>query len=184
MEILSGNFQNLKEIHEYNLAFDYSGVKVDRVSEEEFLADRMKKREGNGNDIKFKNSWFADRENRYEPKFITSFNQRFKTGTVKVEKNNSNSKYTLLVKTTWIHPGFNVGVMHNSALIIAVLTVFETANPSHTLLSVKYEKVGGKGKFAGPLGFLDYNAGYRISESYAKLAKTFASHIKRKNKIK
>jgi hypothetical protein len=179
MEILSGNFENIKGITEYNVTFDYSGVKIDRVSEEEFLANRMKKREGNGKDIEFKNNWFGDRENRYEPKFISSFNQRFKNGTVKVAKNNPNAKYTINVKTKWIHPGFNVGIMHNSSLIIAVLTVFETANPANSLLSVKFEKVGGKGKFAGPLGFLDYNAGYRISESYAKLAKAFASKIKK-----
>jgi len=184
MEVISGDFMNLKGISEYNVTFDYSNIKVDRVSEEEFLADRMKKREGNGNDIKFKNSWFADRENRFEPKFIESFNTRFKKGAVKVAKNLTTAKYTMDVKTTWVHPGFNVVIMHNSSLINTVITVFETANPSNVLASIKYDRSPGKGKFAGPLGFLDYNSGYRISEAYAKLAKEFASHIKKKTKTK
>ncbi len=179
VKILSGNFASLKGITEYNLTFDYSNLKVDRVNEEEFLANKMKKREGNGKDIAFKKNWFADRENRYEPKFIQSFNKRFKSGKMNVEENLATAKYTMNIKTTWIHPGFNVGIMHNSSLIKTIVTVFETGNPEMMLLSAEYERIGGKGKFAGPIGFLDYNAGYRISEAYAKLAKSLAANIKK-----
>jgi hypothetical protein len=178
-KILSGNISKLKEITEYNLTFDYSNLNVDRVSEEQFLIDKMKKRQGNGKDIAFKNNWFADRENRYEPKFIESFTKRFKDSKVKVSKNLSTAKYTMEVKTTWIHPGFNVGIMHNSSLIKTIVTVYETFNPENKLVSIEYDRAPGKGKFAGPLGFLDYNSGYRISEAYAKLAKTLAVHIKK-----
>lgn len=176
--LLSGNFQNLKGISEYNLTFDYEGLTVDRVSEEQFLADKMKKREGNGKDIEFKESWFADRENRYEPKFAESFNKRFKKGSVKAEENLASAKYTMNIKTTWIHPGFNVVVMHNSSLINTIVSVVETANPSNVLFSAKYERVAGKGIFT-PIGFMDYNSGYRISEGYAKLGKAVAANIKK-----
>lgn len=179
--ILSGDFANLKGISEYNLSFDYEALRVDRLSEEEFLAEKMKKREGNGKDIAFKKNWIADRSNRYEPKFVESFNKRFKKGAVKAGKNLDAAKYTMQIKTIWIHPGFNVGVMHNSALLNMIVSVVETANPANILLSAKYEKVGGKGVFT-PIGFMDYNAGYRISEGYAKLAKTIAANIKRKIK--
>lgn len=78
MKVLSGNFQNLKGITEYNLTFDYSNLKIDKFdTEEAFLKDKMEKREEKGTDEDFKKSWFADRENRYEPKFIESFNKRF-----------------------------------------------------------------------------------------------------------
>ena len=177
-EILSGDISKLKEITEYNLTFDYSNLNVDRVSEEQFLIDKMKKRQGNGKDIAFQNNWFADRENRYEPKFIESFVKRFKDGKVKASKNLATAKYTMDIKTTWIHPGFNVVIMHNSSLIKTIVTVFETSNPENKLVSIEYDRVPGKGKFAGPLGFLDYNSGYRISESYAKLAKIVAVNIK------
>jgi len=179
--LLSGDFQNLKGISEYNLTFDYEGLTVDRVSEEQFLADKMKKREGNGKDIAFKENWFADREKRYEPKFAESFNKRFKKGAVKAEENLANAKYTMNIKTIWIHPGFNVGIMHNSSLLNTIVSVVETANPSNVLFAAKYEKVGGKGIFT-PIGFMDYNTGYRISEGYAKLGKTVASNIKKKIK--
>jgi len=172
-KVLSGNFDNLKGISEFNLTFSYDGLTVDKFkTEEEFLADKMKKREEKGKDEAFRESWFADRERRYEPKFIESFNKRF-DGKVKADRNLSSAKYTINVKTTWIHPGFNVGISRSNSKVSAIITVFETANPSNVLLSVNYDKAEGAGAFG-----MDYDSGYRISESYAKLAKTFAGDIK------
>lgn len=176
MEVVKGDFKNLKGITEFNLIFDYSNLKVDKFdTEEAFLADKMKKREEKGTDEDFKKSWFADRENRYEPKFIESFNKRFDNGEIKVGKKLTTAKYTINVKTSWIYPGYNVGVMRQNAKINVIITVFETANPNNVLASIQYEKVPGN----GAMGY-DYNSGYRISESYAKLAKEFAAHIKKR----
>jgi len=173
MKVLSGDFKSLKNIAEFNLVFQYDGLTVDKFkTEEEFLADKMKKREEKGTDEDFKKSWFADREKRYEPKFIESFNKRF-DGKVKADKGLSSAKYTITVKTTWLHAGYNVGISRSNAKVSAIITVAETANPSNVLLSVSYEKAEGAGAFG-----MDYDSGYRISESYAKLAKEFASDIK------
>lgn len=177
MTVLSGDFKNLKGISEYNLVFDYSNLKVDKFdTEEEFLADKMKKREEKGTDEDFKKSWFSDRQERYEPKFIESFNKRF-DGQIKADKNLASAKHTALVKTTWLYPGYNVGVMRQPAKLDAIITVTEKTNPSNVLLSVRYEKALGN----GAMGY-DFNSGYRISEAYAKLAKEFAAHINKKAK--
>jgi hypothetical protein len=176
MKVLSGDFKNLKDITEYNLTFDYSNLKVDNFdTEEAFLKDKMKKREEKGTDDDFKKSWFTDRENRYEPKFIESFNKRFDNGEIKANKDLITAKYTINAKTTWIYPGYNVGVWRQNAKINAIITIFETVNPSNVLASIQYENVPGN----GAMGY-DYNSGYRISESYAKLAKEFAANIKKK----
>ena len=173
-KVTSGSFKSLKDITEFNLQFDYQGLTVDKFkSEEEFLADKMKKRDEKGTAEDFKNSWYADRQARYEPKFIESFNKRFKDGKVKADKNLPSAKYTMTVKTTWIYPGYNVGVMRQDAKLTATITVTETANPSNVLISVNYDKIPGGGAFGN-----DYNTGYRISEAYAKLAKELASDIK------
>lgn len=178
VKVLSGDFKSLKGITEYNLVFDYENIKVDKFqTEEEFLADKMKKREEKGTDDDFKRSWFADRANRYEPKFIESFNKRFDDGEVKADKGLTNAKYTMKVKTTWISPGYNVGVVRRDAYVTAVITVFETANPSNVLISVEYEKAHGD----GAMGY-DFNSGYRISEGYAKLSKELAFDIKKNTK--
>lgn len=178
VKVLSGNLKNLKGISEYNVEFDYKDIKVDKFkTEEEFLEDKMKKREEKGTDEDFKKSWFADRENRYEPKFIESFNKRFDNGEVKVAKGLSSAKYTMSVKTVWISPGFNVGVVRRDAYVTGIVTVFETANPSNILVSIQYEKTHGE----GAMGF-DFNSGHRISEGYAKMAKELAQGIKKNTK--
>lgn len=179
MKVIKGDFKNLKGITEYNLQFDYTNLKVDKFkTEEEFLADKMKKRDKEeGTAEEFKANWFADRENRYEPKFIESFNKRFDDGKVKVGKGLAGAKYIMKVKTTWIYPGYNVGVMRQPAKVDATIYIYDVADPSKELLVVSYEKALGN----GAMGF-DYNSGYRISEAYAKLAKEFAAHIQKKTK--
>ncbi|HAB28515.1 MAG TPA: hypothetical protein DCE27_13045, partial [Xanthomarina gelatinilytica] len=82
-KVQEGDWKNLKGITEYNLVFDYANLEIPKYdSEEDFLKDKMAKRDEKepGTGEKFKESWFADRENRYEPKFIESFNKRFDDG--------------------------------------------------------------------------------------------------------
>ncbi|MEW5674684.1 hypothetical protein ABGT15_00030 [Flavobacterium enshiense] len=175
--ILSGDFKNLKGITGFNLVFDYTNLKVDKFeTEEAFLEDKMKKREAKGTAEDFKKSWFLDREERYEPKFIESFNKRF-DGKIKADKNLSSAKYTAKIQTLWIYPGYNVGVVRQPSKLNAIIKIFEIENPDNVILSVGYEKVLGD----GAAGF-DYNSGYRISEAYAKLAKEFAREMKKANK--
>ncbi|RPD98575.1 hypothetical protein EGM88_05115 [Aureibaculum marinum] len=177
---IEGKTKDLKGITSYNLEFDYSDVQIPKYdSEEEFLKDKMAKREEKeaGTGEKFKESWFADRENRYEPKFIESFNKRFTDGEMKADKEMTEAKYTIKIHTTKLYAGYNVGVWRQNAEIDAVLTVYETENPSTVLWSGKYAKVQGYGAMGN-----DYNSGYRISECYAKLAKEFTKLLKKASK--
>lgn len=179
LKVSEGKLKNLKGITEYNLTFDYTDLQVPKFdSEEAFLKEKMQKREKKeaGAGERFKKSWFRDREERYEPKFITSFNKRFKKGNIKADKNLSSAKYTMKVHTTKLYPGYNVGVWRHNAEINATVTVYETANPSNIIISGKLKDVQGGGAFGN-----DYDSGYRISECYAKLAKVLAKYIKKQN---
>ncbi|WP_103865220.1 hypothetical protein [Aquimarina sp. I32.4] len=177
---IEGSIKNLKGITEYKLVFDYENLKVHKFNtEEEFLKDKMDKREEKnvGGGEKFKKSWFADRENLYEPKYIESFNKRFDGGAVKVGKDITNAKYTMKVKTTWIYPGYNVGVVKQPSKVNATIIIYETATPDKVVFSTKYFKVPGSNFYGA-----DFNSGYRIAESYAKLAKEMAKYILKKAK--
>ena len=179
-KILEGNFKDLKEITSYNLEFDYSDLEIPKYdSEEEFLKDKMKRRDEkeSGKGEEFKKSWFADRADRYEPKFIESFNKRFKEKQVKVSKDLPNAEYTMKVHTTFMYAGYNVGVVRKNSKINATISVYKNDDPSTILFSVEYAKVQGNGAMGH-----DFNSGYRISEAYAKLAKTLALTIKKKTK--
>ncbi|QCX01459.1 hypothetical protein FGM00_15590 [Aggregatimonas sangjinii] len=177
LKVLDGDIKNLKDITTYNLEFDYTDVQIPKFdSEEDFLADKMAKREEKeaGGGEKFKKSWFGDREERYRPKFTESFNKRFDDGEVSVGVN-PDAEYTMMVHSTRIYAGYNVGVVRRNAEIDAIITVFETANPDNVLFKGEYTRAQGE----GAMGY-DFNTGFRISECYAKTAKTFAKYIKKK----
>ena len=180
VKITEGSYSALKGISTYNLEFDYSNVMIPKYdSEEDFLKDKMAKRDEKeaGTGEVFRKSWFADRADRYEPKYIESFNKRFGDGEKKVGKNLSDAEYTMKVHSTLIYAGYNVGVVRKNAKIEATVSVYKTGDPSNVLFSANYSKVEG-----GSFGGMDYNSGYRISEAYAKLAKKVAADIKKKAK--
>ena len=179
-KISEGKFSNLKGITEFNLEFDYTDVQIPKYkSEEEFLQDKMEKRDEKepGSGEKFKQDWFDDRHEQYEPKYEESFNKRFEEGEVKVEKELANAEYTMKVHTTSLSAGYNIGISRKNANINAVISVYKNDAPDHLLLKVTY--TGAEG--GGAMGH-DYDTGYRISECYAKLAKTFAKTILKKAK--
>ncbi|SFB11525.1 hypothetical protein SAMN05660845_1695 [Flavobacterium swingsii] len=172
-DILSGDLKNLKDISEYKVTFDYSNLVVNGFdSEEAYLKDKMGKRDHiEGKAEKFKENWYSDRENKYEPKFINYFNNKFENKEVKVAKN-IDAKYTMNVKTTWIYPGYVLGKVE-PAKLSAIITVFETENPKNVLVKIKFEKLIG-------LAYeLNSDQGYRIAGAYEKLAKNFTIQLKR-----
>ncbi|GGH38636.1 hypothetical protein IA57_04550 [Mangrovimonas yunxiaonensis] len=179
VKVTEGDWSNLKNIASYNLAFDYSNLEIPKYdSEEEFLKDKMKKREDKepGTGEKFRESWFADREDRYEPKFIESFNKRWDDKEIQVG-HDTGSEYTMKIHTTFMYAGYNVGVVRQNSKIEATIYVFKTDTPDQILFKADYTKVEG----SGAMGY-DFNSGYRISEAYAKLAKSFAKDLRKKLK--
>lgn len=177
MKVQEGNIKNLKDINQYSLVFDYSDLEIPKFKNEaEFLKDKMEKREKKeaGSGEEFKKNWFNDREERYQPKFIESFNKRFKNNEITVTDNDT-SNYIMHIHTTKIYPGYNVGIMRHNAEISVTISVYSKANPDKILFKGSYKDVQG----AGAMGY-DYNSGYRISECYAKSAKIFAKYIQKK----
>ncbi len=176
VKITQGSYAALKDIKEYNLEFDYSSLSIPKYnSEEDFLIDKMAKRDDKNPESgeKFKESWFADRENRYEPKFIESFNERFKNGEIKVGKD-LKTEYTLKIHTTMMWAGYNVGVWRENSKIEATIYVYKNDDPNTILLAADFTRVEG-----GGLSGMDYNSGDRIAQAYGKLAKKLSIEIDR-----
>jgi hypothetical protein len=118
----------------------------------------------------FERDWYEDRKNKYEPGFINYFNEQLESKNVKAGTN-SESKYTLALKTTWIYPGYEVAQVE-PAKISAIITIFETANPSNVIVAVEFDKSIGLVK--------DYRKqGDRIKGAYEKLAKSLTIQMKR-----
>lgn len=172
-KVTAGDFKNLASVQSYNVVFDYTDIKVAHFdTEEDFLKDKMDKREGEKAED-FRKKWFADREANYEPKFIAYFNKRMDGKGVTVGKN-PDAKYTMHLKTLWLYPGYNVVVGAEEAKITAVVTVFETANPANIVLRVEYDKSPGIEPEEKA-----FDPGNRIAGAYEKLAKNFTMQLRR-----
>ena len=176
--IISGDLKSLKGIYEYNCVFDYKGMQVNGFdSEEAFLKEKIEKRKkyDDGKDLKgkaesFEKDWFEDRIKKYEPAFMNYFNTMLEKENVKATKSDQ-TKYTMSVKTIWIYPGYEVANVE-PAKITAVITFYETSNPSNVILSIQFDKAIGIVK--------DYRGqGDRITGAYEKLAKNLTIQMKR-----
>ena len=179
-KVTKGDWSNLEGISEYNLTFDYSNLEIPKYdSEEDFLDDKMAKRDEKepGSGEKFKKSWFSDRENYYEPRFIETFNDRYKDGLVTVNKDLGNAEYTMNIHTTFMYAGYNVGVVRQNSKIETTISVYKNDSPNDIIFSVDYTKVQGAGN-----GGYDFNSGQRIADAYIILARAVAKHMYKNTK--
>lgn len=178
-KVTKGDWENLKGISEYNVVFDYSDLSIPKYdSEEEFLKDKMAKRDEKepGTGKKFKKSWYSDREEFYEPRFIETFNDKSKKEGKKVGKD-IGAEYTMKIHTTMIYPGYNVGIVRHNSKLELTLSVFKADSPDDVVFSVDYTKIEGQGN-----GGYDFNSGQRIADAYIIFGRAFAKHLKKNTK--
>ena len=83
------------------------------------------------------------------------------------------AKYTMIVKTVSIEPGWNIGISRKNAEIDLEVWIVETANKSSKLASFTISNVPGGTAFG-----YDFDTGLRISEAYAKAGKSLGKSLK------
>ncbi len=174
----SGDLSKIKAGSTMIVKFDYTGMTVGKnLTEEEYVEKKVteynEKEAGKGD--KWKEGWESAREKRYEPKFMELF-KKYNGGVVKVT-DEEDAKYTLIVKTTFTEPGYNIGIAKQAAFINVDYIIVETANPEKVVAHYSQSKVPG----AQAMGY-DFDAGSRIAECYAKAGKTFAKFFAKKMK--
>lgn len=170
IKVTHGSLDALKNEKEINIEYTYENMGVGKFDNE---ADYVKKRtaelnakeSGRGNT--WAKAWVADRKDRFEPKFDELFT---KTGDMTLSKN---AKYTIIFNTSFVEPGFNVGVMKKNAYIDGEVLIVETADRSKVVAKLTVEKAPGRSFWGN-----DYDTGERISEAYAMSGKALARKIK------
>ncbi len=177
--LVEGDFGFLKSEKVVNIQYDYSDFEVGDYSNEadykkKKIAELNAKEKGAGD--RWSASWERDKEVRFPEKFEELINKGFAASGISF-KQKAEAKYTLVVKTTFIEPGFNVGVMKKPAAVSFEYSWVETANPSKVLARQTQKFVPGQ----QAMGF-DYDTGTRISESYAKGGKMLAADVVKKLK--
>lgn len=177
MDVVKGNFDFLKGQKEINVQFDYSELTLmkEKKSEAAYIEDRtndLNEKNKNVGDIWAK-KWKASRELSWNPKFLELVNVVLSKKDVDVsfQEELATAPYTLIVKSVWIYPGWDVMMMKQPAKVTTLLTFVETANPSNVLVEITSENAPGDQWGS------NFSNETRIGEGYAKTGKSLAQRL-------
>jgi len=175
IKLIEGDLSPLKGETTLGAKFTYDNMSVGKFDKEaDYVAKKTdeynKKEPGRGDS--WAKSWVGDRERSFEPKFVELFEKETEM-TVSRKKP---AKYTLIFKTTYTDPGYNIGIMRGSAYINAEIWIVETASEK-TIAKISLQKAPGRS-----YGGYDFDTGGRIAECYADAGKYVGKFIKKKSK--
>ncbi len=178
IKLQDGNLKFLKGVKDLGVEFTYENLTVGKLTEEQYIANKVEdandREPGSGEN--WPELWYGDRPDHYEPKFIELFNIIMLEKGVTLTESVESVDYKMIVKTTFIEPGFNVGIMRKSALINLIIDFVATDDPTTILATFTIDKSPG----GTPFGY-DYDSGIRVGEAYAKASKYFAKYLLKKN---
>jgi len=179
IKLISGSCDFMKGISELNLEYDYSDFGVGKFEDEaDYVA--KKKKEYNedepGRGDTWEKAWIADRSGRYEVRFEEEMNNQFEKRKIAIKAGkNLDAQYTLIFKTTFTEPGYNIYISRQNAYIDGEAIFVESANPDNVLAKIHIDNSPGR----GVTGY-DFDTGYRIQEAYAKAGKELVYFIWKK----
>ncbi|MCF0063693.1 hypothetical protein MUK70_30695 [Dyadobacter chenwenxiniae] len=178
VDLRSGEVAVLSGQKTVNIEYDYSEFGVGKfATEKEYLdkksAEYNAKEAGKGDT--WKKAWVEDRKNRFEPKFEELFNKGMAEKGLQAVQSRPDATYTLIVRTKFVEPGFNVGVMRKNAYVDYEVDLVESANKATKVAQLNLRNVPG-----GQFGGFDFDTGVRIAESYAKAGKSLAAFLDKK----
>lgn len=170
IKLLEGNPKALKGEDLMEVVFTYEDMRVGKISEAEYVADKKAdadKKDGDGGE-RWHNAWTGDRANRFEPKFIELFNKY--SDKLFIDEARDDTRYIMYVNTYFTEPGFNVGISSKPAMVSLKVAFVE--RESDEVVAV-YDIIQSRGSSA-------FDLGHRIQEGYARAGKSFGRFLKKK----
>jgi hypothetical protein len=182
MEIIKGDFGFLNNQTAVNVDFDYSNLKLmkENKTEAQYISDRAadlnEKTKGVG-DV-WKKKWEGAKIAIWNPKFLELVNIVLvkKKKELSFQEDLKSAKYTLIVETTWIFPGWDAGVMKQPAKVSTNLKFVETENRSNVVLEITTKEAPGD-QWGN-----NFSNESRIGEGFAKTGKSLAGFILKNTK--
>ncbi len=158
VDLTKGDLSILKNETNINVEFTYLKLSVGDFGKE---ADYIKKKieENNTKEAGTGDSWAVkwedDKQKKFPPKFILGFTNLSKM-TVSTD-----AKYTLIVNTKALEPGYSVGVSKRNAGIDGTITLVESSNRTKILAVLSFERPP-ENKWRGAA----FDAGSRIADAF------------------
>lgn len=177
LKVVSGNFDFLKDQSEVNIELKFAKVLVtsDRINESQYLENRKNDvlanpKRGKEAWAKWNGEWERYKNEVYLADILKSLNR---SKNIVFDKG-LGSKYTLIVDSKWISPGWHGGLIMQPAIVSADIRFVETTNPSVTLLEISAAEVAGKMPSGMGGDVMEYD---RISSAYERLGRLLSREI-------
>lgn len=175
IKLVKGDFKFLSGEKTLKVEYVYDGMGVGKFkTEDEYVQKKVteynSKEAGKGDN--WEKNWKGDRALKYQPKFEELINKVLKEKGVSVLPTNTDAKYTIVVKTTFTEPGWNVGVSRMPASVNFEINFVETDSPQNELAKITMLKVPGQ----DAMGY-DFDTSFRIQEAYAKCGKSLGKYL-------
>lgn len=174
VDLTKGDLSFLKGETTINIEFSFEKMAVGDFSKEaEYIKKKIEeyntKEAGTGDSWAVK--WEDDKKNRFPPKFILGFTNLSKM-TVSAD-----AKYSLIVNTRAMEPGYSIGISKRNAGIDGTITLVETTNRKK-ILAVLYFERPPENKWRGAA----FDAGSRIADAYYLTGQKAGKFIIKNNK--
>lgn len=170
IKVESGDLSFLKGVTEISVVFEYpEDMKFGKKTLQEYVDEKVKEREQKeeGSGEIWKSKFYADRD-RYNERFIETLGKYSKS--LFVAENNVDFKYTMIVKTTFTEPGFQLGFHSKSSTIDLEINFVETNAPDNIIATIKMSKATG---VAHP------DSGERVAAAYANGGAVLGKYLKK-----
>lgn len=177
MTVISGYFKTLKDQTEVNVELKFDNVLMmkENFTEAQYLENRKRDllanpKRGEAGWQKWNGEWQRFKNEEYINYFVKGLNRSYKNITFKKE---SHAKYTLLLETDWVFPGWHGGMVVMTAEISGKIKLIETNNPSVVLAEVelnKFDKYVNNKEFVMEYG--------RVAGAYESIGKYLGREIK------
>jgi hypothetical protein len=178
IELKSGSLEFLKGETSLNVEYNYEGLTVGKITEQAYIeknvAEHNSKEAGKGD--KWLQAWKTSRATRFEPKFEELLNKQLSERKVALKAGkHPDARFTLVLKTINLEPGWNAAVMRAPAAISTEAGFYETKDRSKQLAVITILKAPGR----DAMGY-DYDVGFRLQEGYAKTGKELGAFLAKK----
>ena len=146
IDLISGDITVLKGQPSVMITFVYDNMKIGEFTEEMYFKQKKSEYRKAPDAEKFIAQWKVDFKDKHEPKFIEQFNNSIKKLKLKAVKDDT-SKYTLIVNTNKIEPGYykGSGSISRETYIDVTVDLVESNDPTNILATIKAENVVGVG---------------------------------------
>ncbi|HNW68805.1 MAG TPA: hypothetical protein PKI01_00255 [Bacteroidales bacterium] len=172
IDLVSGDITILIGQPTISVSFVYDGMDVAGLTEDYYLKQKRGEFRKAADADKFVAKWKSDFKDKHEPKFIEQFNLGMRKLKLKAEKE-GDSKYTMIVTTNKIEPGFyaSSGGINRDTYVNLTVNFVETENPENILATIKSEKVIGKSDNSVEMKDQQARIANAYGESASKIAK-------------